>query len=57
MSTPIVDDAAKIFADPAAYTNDSRLHAAMTHLRAHAPVSLVNQPPFRPFWATPHTPT
>jgi cytochrome P450 len=51
MSTPIVDDAAKIFADPATYTDEPRLHAAMTHLRAHAPVSLVNQPPFRPFWA------
>jgi cytochrome P450 len=27
------------------------LHAALTHLRAHAPVSLVDCPPYRPFWA------
>jgi hypothetical protein len=47
----------KIFADPTAYTDEPRLHAAMAHMRAHAPVTLVDQPPFRPFWATPHTPT
>jgi cytochrome P450 len=55
MSTPIVDPtadpAAKIFTDPTAYTDEPRLHAAMTHLRAHAPVSLVNRRPYRPFWA------
>jgi cytochrome P450 len=51
MSVPIVDDAAKVFADPTAYTDEPRLHAALTHLRAHAPVSLVDCPPYRPFWA------
>ncbi|BDE12391.1 cytochrome P450 [Mycobacterium kiyosense] len=51
MGTPIIEDAAKIFADPTAYADEPRLHAAMTHLRAHAPVSLVDRPPFRPFWA------
>ena len=51
MSTPIVDDAAQVFADPTAYTDEPRLHAALTHLRAHAPVSLVDRPPYRPFWA------
>jgi cytochrome P450 len=51
VSTPIVDDAARVFAIPAAYTDEPRLHAALTHLRAHAPVSLVDRPPFRPFWA------
>ncbi|MEZ0362498.1 cytochrome P450 [Mycobacterium sp. pUA109] len=51
MSTPIIDEAAKVFADPTAYADEPRLHAALTHLRAHAPVSLVDQPPFRPFWA------
>lgn len=50
MSTP-VDEAAKVFADPSAYADEPRLHAALTHLRAHAPVSLVDQAPFRPFWA------
>jgi cytochrome P450 len=51
MSTPIIDEAAKIFADPTAYADEPRLHAALTHLRAHAPVSLVDCPPYRPFWA------
>jgi cytochrome P450 len=51
MSTPIIDQAAKVFADPTAYADEARLHAALTHLRAHAPVSLVDCPPYRPFWA------
>ncbi|GBG40779.1 cytochrome P450 [Mycobacterium montefiorense] len=51
MSTPIVDVAAKVLTDPIAYTDDARLHAALSHLRAHAPVSLVDHPPYRPFWA------
>ena len=51
MSTPIIDEAAKVFADPTSYADEPRLHAALTHLRAHAPVSLVDCPPFRPFWA------
>lgn len=51
MSTRIIDPAAKVFATPTAYTDDARLHASLTHLRAHAPVSRVDQPPFRPFWA------
>jgi cytochrome P450 len=51
MSTPIIDQAAKVFADPTSYADEPRLHAALTHLRAHAPVSLVDCPPYRPFWA------
>ncbi|BCO37591.1 cytochrome P450 [Mycobacterium heckeshornense] len=51
MSVPIIDEAAKVFADPTAYTDEPRLHAALSHLRAHAPVSLVDCPPYRPFWA------
>jgi cytochrome P450 len=51
MSTPIVDEAAKVFADPTSYADEPRLHAALTHLRAHAPVSLVDCAPYRPFWA------
>ena len=51
MSAPIADDAAKVFADPKSYADEQRLHAAMTHLRANAPVSLVDSPPYRPFWA------
>ena len=51
MSTPTIDEAAKVLADPTAYADEDRLHTALAHLRAHAPVSLVDVPPYRPFWA------
>jgi len=46
-----MDDAAKVLADPTAYADDARLHAALTHLRANNPVAWVDNPPYRPFWA------
>ena len=51
MSTPTMDEAAKVLADPTAYANDARLHTALTHLRANNPVAWVDNPPYRPFWA------
>jgi cytochrome P450 len=51
VSTPIVDDTAKVFADPLAYVDEPKLHAALTHLRNSAPVSWVDVPGYRPFWA------
>ena len=51
MSVRIADEAARVFADPSAYADEARLHAAMTHLRAHAPVSWVDVDGYRPFWA------
>jgi cytochrome P450 len=51
MSTPTMDDAAKVLADPQAYADETKLHAALTHLRAKAPVSRVEVPNYRPFWA------
>src|SRR6201997_5344311 len=51
MSAPTVDDAAKVFANPLAYTDEPRLHAALTHLRRNAPVPWVEVPHYRPFWA------
>jgi cytochrome P450 len=51
MSTPTMDDAAKVLADPTAYADDARLHAALSHLRANNPVAWVDNPPYRPFWA------
>jgi cytochrome P450 len=51
MSTPTMDEAAKVLADPQAYADETKLHAALTHLRAHAPVSRVEVPNYRPFWA------
>jgi cytochrome P450 len=51
MSTPTMDEAAKVLADPLAYADEPKLHAALTHLRANAPVSWVEVPNYRPFWA------
>ncbi|CAJ1496169.1 cytochrome P450 [[Mycobacterium] burgundiense] len=49
-STTIDGDAA-LLADPQAYTNEERLHSALTRLRATAPVSYVEVPDYAPFWA------
>ncbi|WP_102417715.1 cytochrome P450 [Mycobacterium sp. 4858] len=46
-----MDDAGRLLADPLAYTDERRLHAALTHLRVNAPVSWVEVPDYRPFWA------
>jgi cytochrome P450 len=51
MSSRIVDNAARVLAQPDAYADESRLHEALTHLRAHAPVSWVDSKGYRPFWA------
>jgi cytochrome P450 len=51
MSTPTIDDAGKVLADPQAYTDEAKLHAALAHLRANAPVSRVEVPNYKPFWA------
>ncbi len=51
MSTPTMDEAAKVLADPTAYADDTRLHTALTQLRANNPVAWVDNPPYRPFWA------
>jgi cytochrome P450 len=46
-----MDDAAKVLADPLAYTDEVGLHRALTHLRATAPVSWVDVGNYAPFWA------
>ena len=51
MSTPIMDEAAKVFVTPKAYTDEAKFHAALAHLRGNAPVSWVEVPDYRPFWA------
>ena len=51
MSTRVIDEAANVFATPKAYTDEPKLHAALTHLRANAPVSWVEVPTYEPFWA------
>ena len=51
MSVRVIDEAAHVFADPNGYVDEAGLHAAMSHLRANAPVSWVDVPNYRPFWA------
>jgi hypothetical protein len=51
MRTFTVAEAAKLLADPVAYTDDAKLHAGLALLREQAPVVLVDNPPYRPFWA------
>jgi cytochrome P450 len=51
VTAPTMDEAAKVFADPLAYTDESKLHAALTQLRANNPVAWVDVPSYRPFWA------
>ncbi|GBG39695.1 cytochrome P450 [Mycobacterium montefiorense] len=51
MSTTTMDDAGRLLADPLAYTDEKRLHAALAHLRATAPVSRVEVPDYKAFWA------
>lgn len=46
----------RVLADPQAYTDNERLHSSLAWLRANQPVSWVDAPPYRPFWAvTKHT--
>ncbi|GLE51306.1 cytochrome P450 [Mycobacterium montefiorense] len=51
MSTTTMDDAGRLLADPLAYTDEKRLHTALAHLRATAPVSRVEVPDYKAFWA------
>ncbi|MDX1884821.1 cytochrome P450 [Mycolicibacterium sp. 120270] len=46
-----MDEAASVLATPKAYADEPKLHAALTHLRANAPVSWVEVPAYKPFWA------
>jgi cytochrome P450 len=51
VTAPTMDEAARVFADPLAYTDEAKLHAALMHLRTHSPVAWVDVPSYRPFWA------
>lgn len=50
-TNPTIESPGAILADPKAYTDEARLHAGLTSLRATAPVSYVEVPGYRPFWA------
>ena len=51
MRNVTADPAAAVLADPTAYTDETRLHAALAQLRATNPVSWVDVPGYAPFWA------
>jgi cytochrome P450 len=51
MTARIMDNAGRLLAQPQSYTDEKSLHAALAHLRKHAPVSWVDVEGFRPFWA------
>jgi cytochrome P450 len=51
MPARIMDPAARVLAEPKAYADEKRLHESLAFLRAHAPVSWVDVPPYAPFWA------
>ncbi|MFD1813513.1 cytochrome P450 [Rhodococcus gannanensis] len=51
MTAPTTTEAARTVADPTAYADEKRLHAALTQLRSTAPVSRVEAPGYNPFWA------
>ncbi|MBB4853031.1 cytochrome P450 [Mycobacteroides chelonae] len=46
-----IEEAGRVLADPTAYADEPRLHAAMTLLRREQPVSKVTADDYRPFWA------
>jgi cytochrome P450 len=50
MSNLTTDSAATVLADPTAYADEPRLHAALTRLRAVDPVCRVDVPGYRPFF-------
>ena len=51
MTERLMDAAGRVLAEAKAYSDERRLHEALAHLRAHAPVSWVDVPPYAPFWA------
>ena len=52
MTTPTIEDAAKLLATPTAYTDEPRLHSALTDPPAclRAPVTHVKVASYNPFW-------
>jgi cytochrome P450 len=50
MPNPTTDSAATVLADPTAYADEPRLHAALTRLRSTDPVCRVDVPGYRPFF-------
>ena len=51
MSARTAEPAARVLAEPKAYSDEKRLYEALAYARAHEPVSWVDVPPYAPFWA------
>jgi cytochrome P450 len=51
LSTFTVDEAAGLLTDPSAFTDEARVHAGLSWLRANAPVVRVDHAQYPPFWA------
>ena len=51
MTAQTTGPAARVLAEPKAYSDEKRLHEALAYARAHEPVSWVDVPPYAPFWA------
>ncbi|MBY6388841.1 cytochrome P450 [Rhodococcus erythropolis] len=51
MTAPTEDQLARVLADPTSYTDEIALHTALARLRLESPVSWVEEPGYRPFWA------
>ncbi|MEU5861281.1 MULTISPECIES: cytochrome P450 [unclassified Nonomuraea] len=50
-ATMSVEEAGHVFATPAAYADETRLHEALALLRRESPVHRVEVPGYNPFWA------
>ncbi|BBZ68744.1 cytochrome P450 [Mycolicibacterium insubricum] len=50
MAEPAVESLGAMLADPKAYTDEPRLHAALAQLRATEPISRVEVDGYAPFW-------
>ena len=51
MSTQTTGPAARVLAEPKAYSDEKRFYEALAYARKHEPVSWIDVPPYAPFWA------
>ena len=51
MSIQTAQPAARVLAEPKAYSDEKRLYEALAYARKHEPVAWIDVPPYAPFWA------
>ena len=51
MTAQTTGPAARVLAEPKAYSDEKRLYEALAYARAHEPVAWVDVAPYAPFWA------